>query len=98
MTDQPHRITWFHPDRPVDGGTTYVRPDDPQLCHNCDERIHRCPHVHPEYGFTCVIPGSHAGPHFDLAGGHWNEEGQVKAWSARGNRGRPLASTKESTS
>jgi hypothetical protein len=25
MTGQPHRITWFHPDRPVEGATIYVR-------------------------------------------------------------------------
>ena len=25
-----HRVTWFAPDRPVDGGTVFVRPDTPE--------------------------------------------------------------------
>lgn len=48
------------------------------LCRNCDEGIERCGAYHPDFGFTCIIPAAgHSGPHFDRAGGHWDESGQV---------------------
>lgn len=28
MSDESHKVTWFAPDRPVEGGTIYVRPGD----------------------------------------------------------------------
>jgi len=27
VVDEPFRVTWFAPDRPVEGGTVYVRPE-----------------------------------------------------------------------
>ena len=28
MSSENHKVTWFAPDRPVEGGTIYVRPDE----------------------------------------------------------------------
>jgi hypothetical protein len=48
MTDQPHRVTWFHPDRPVEGCTINIKPEpEPSLV---DGRY--C----PDHGIDLVPP------------------------------------------
>jgi hypothetical protein len=33
----PHRVTWFPPERPVEGNTIYVLPDVPAAATSSDE-------------------------------------------------------------
>lgn len=46
-------------------------------CISCGGADPRCPAFHPEYGFTCIMPDPHSGPHYDTGGGHWTEPGQL---------------------
>lgn len=45
---------------------------------SCGGSDPRCSAYRPEYGFTCILP-PHSGPHYDTAGGHWDECGQRDA-------------------
>lgn len=60
-----------------------------EYCLQCDAKIRRCERYHPEYGFTCILPGgSHEGPHFDMSGGYWTlEGGQLRDWTDGYRRG-----------
>lgn len=50
---------------------------DEMQCISCGGADPRCSAFHPEYGFTCIMPDPHSGPHYDTGGGHWTEQGQV---------------------
>lgn len=56
-------------------------------CISCGGLDPRCDAYHPEYGFTCILPKPHSGPHWDTAGGHWDTRGQLDMDATRWHEG-----------
>lgn len=61
----------------MDDNLAIMSDPDEMQCVSCGGANPRCSAFHPEYGFTCIMPDPHSGPHYDPAGGHWTKQGQL---------------------